>query len=58
MCLLCSPLFNLLEALVNAKLVEVDMDPVNDVLLLLLCIFRAVKKAEDAVDAESSTVRI
>ncbi|KAG7980769.1 hypothetical protein I3843_05G200200 [Carya illinoinensis] len=50
----CSPLFNLLEALVNATIVDGDMDLVNDALLLLLSIFRAVKKAEDAADAQNT----
>ncbi|KAF5450729.1 hypothetical protein F2P56_031056 [Juglans regia] len=50
----CSPLFNLLEALVNATIVDGDMDLVNDARLLLLSIFRAVKKAEDAADAQNT----
>ncbi|XP_030933150.1 sister chromatid cohesion protein PDS5 homolog A isoform X6 [Quercus lobata] len=50
----CSPLFNLLEALVNATVVDGDMDLVNDALLLLLSIFRAIKKAEDVVDARNT----
>ena len=55
---ICSPLFNLLEALVNATVVDGDMDLVNDALLLLLSIFRAIKKAEDVVDARNTPVRI
>lgn len=55
---ICSPLFNLLEALVNATVVDREMDLVNDALLLLLSIFRAIKKAEDAVDAQNTSVRI
>lgn len=55
---LCSPLFNFLEALVNATIVDGDMDLVNDARLLLLSIFRAVKKAEDAADAQNTPVRI
>ncbi|KAK9993628.1 hypothetical protein SO802_023331 [Lithocarpus litseifolius] len=50
----CSPLLNLLEALVNATVVDGDMDLVNDALLLLLSIFRAIKKAEDVVDARNT----
>ncbi|KAM3683139.1 hypothetical protein ACB098_12G123600 [Castanea mollissima] len=50
----CSPLFNLLEALVNATVVDGDMHLVNDALLLLLSIFRAIKKAEDVVDARNT----
>ncbi|XP_075648967.1 sister chromatid cohesion protein PDS5 homolog B isoform X1 [Castanea sativa] len=50
----CSPLFNLLEALVDATVVDGDMDLVNDALLLLLSIFRAIKKAEDVVDARNT----
>ncbi|KAF3974294.1 hypothetical protein CMV_002369 [Castanea mollissima] len=50
----CSPLFNLLEALVNATVVDGDMDLVNDALLLLLSIFRAIKKAEDVVDVRNT----
>ncbi|XP_059435125.1 sister chromatid cohesion protein PDS5 homolog B isoform X2 [Corylus avellana] len=48
----CSPLFHLLEALVSV--VDGDRDLVNDARLLLLSIFRAIKKAEDAVDAQNT----
>ncbi|KAJ4700670.1 sister chromatid cohesion protein PDS5-like A isoform X1 [Melia azedarach] len=45
------PLFSFLQALVNASIVDGDMDLVNDAVLYLLSIFRAIKRAEDAVDA-------
>lgn len=53
---ICSPLFHLLEALVSV--VDGDRDLVNDARLLLLSIFRAIKKAEDVVDAQNTPVRI
>jgi sister-chromatid-cohesion protein PDS5 len=55
---LCSPLFHLLEALVSITIVDGDRDLVNDAHLLLLSIFRAIKKAEDVVDAQNTPVRI
>lgn len=54
----CSPLFSFLQALVNASIVDGDMDLVNDAVLYLLSIFRAIKRAEDAVDAHRTPVRI
>lgn len=45
------PFFSLLQALLNPSIVDGDMDLVNDAVLYLLTIFRAIKKAEDAVDA-------
>ncbi|XP_062146872.1 sister chromatid cohesion protein PDS5 homolog B isoform X4 [Alnus glutinosa] len=50
----CSPLFHLLEALVSITIVDGDRDLVNDAHLLLLSIFRAIKKAEDVVDAQNT----
>jgi hypothetical protein len=55
---ICSPLFHLLEALVSGTVVDGDRDLVNDACLLLLSIFRAIKKAEDVVDAQNTPVRI
>ncbi|KAL9449811.1 hypothetical protein AB3S75_011691 [Citrus x aurantiifolia] len=45
------PLFSLLQTLLNPSIVDGDMGLVNDAVLYLLTIFRAIKKAEDAVDA-------
>lgn len=55
---ICSPLFSILKALVNASIVDGDMDLVKDAILYLLCIFRAIKRAEDAVDAQKTPVSI
>lgn len=55
---LCSPLFHLLEALVCGTVVDGDRDVVNDARVLLPSIFRAIKKAEDVVDAQNTAVRI
>ncbi|KAJ9167086.1 hypothetical protein P3X46_021763 [Hevea brasiliensis] len=46
-----SPLFWVVRALVNSNIVNGDMDIVNDAVLYLLSIFRAIKRAEDAIDA-------
>lgn len=54
----CSPLFSLLQALINPSIVDGDLDTVNDAVLYLLTIFRAIKKAEDAVDAHRTPVSI
>ncbi|XP_044511885.1 sister chromatid cohesion protein PDS5 homolog A isoform X2 [Mangifera indica] len=48
------PLFSILKALVNACIVDGDMDLVKDAILYLFCIFRAIKRAEDAVDAQKT----
>ncbi|XP_048332268.2 sister chromatid cohesion protein PDS5 homolog B isoform X1 [Ziziphus jujuba] len=50
----CSPLFFVLQALLNASNVNGDMEVVKEAVLYLLCIFRAIKKAEDAVDADKT----
>lgn len=55
---LCSPLFFVLQALLNASNVNGDMEVVKEAVLYLLCIFRAIKKAEDAVDADKTPVII
>lgn len=55
---ICSPLFSILKALVNACIVDGDMDLVKDAILYLFCIFRAIKRAEDAVDAQKTPVSI
>lgn len=52
-----SPLFFVLQALLNASNVNGDMDVVKEAVLYLLCIFRAIKKAEDAVEAGKTPVR-
>ncbi|GAV71980.1 Cnd1 domain-containing protein [Cephalotus follicularis] len=50
----CSPIFSVVQALVNASTVDGDMDLVSDAVLYLICIFRAIKKAEDAVDGQQT----
>lgn len=55
---LCSPLFCILQALLDASNVDGDLDVVKDAVLYLLCVFRAIKRAEDAVDVEKTPVRV
>lgn len=52
----CSPLFFMLLSLVNDKLLSGDKDLADDIVSSLLCIFRAIKKAEDAVDTSITYV--
>lgn len=54
--LLCSPLFFILQALVDISIVDGDLDIVNDAVLHVVSIFRAIRKVEDAVDAQMTTV--
>ncbi|CAK7346982.1 unnamed protein product [Dovyalis caffra] len=42
------------QALVNASIVNGDMEHINDAVLYLLLIFRAIRKTEDAVDAHAT----
>lgn len=56
LCYVCSPLLHLLETLVRAT-ANGNRDLVNDAPLLLLSIFRAIKKAEDVVDTQKTPVR-
>ncbi|MED6112773.1 hypothetical protein PIB30_064706 [Stylosanthes scabra] len=51
----CSPLFFVLQAFTNASIVDGDLDVVNDAVLHLFSIFRAIRKAEDAIDPRSNT---
>ncbi|XP_057974992.1 sister chromatid cohesion protein PDS5 homolog B isoform X2 [Malania oleifera] len=51
----CSPLFFALWALVNSSSVDGDVDLVKDNASHLLIIFRAIKRAEDAVNSLSTT---
>lgn len=53
----CSPLFFVLQALVDVSIVDGDLDLVNEAVLYLSSIFRAIRKAEDAVDAQMTTVK-
>ncbi|XP_043809611.1 sister chromatid cohesion protein PDS5 homolog A isoform X1 [Manihot esculenta] len=46
-----SPLFWVVRALVNSNVVNGNKDLVNDAVVYLLSIFRAIKRAEDAIDA-------
>ncbi|MED6211114.1 hypothetical protein PIB30_070449 [Stylosanthes scabra] len=51
----CSPLFFVLQAFTNASIVDGDLDVVNDAVLHLFSIFRAIRKAEDAIGPRSNT---
>uniref|UniRef100_A0A5B6YQ09 Sister chromatid cohesion protein PDS5 homolog A n=1 Tax=Davidia involucrata TaxID=16924 RepID=A0A5B6YQ09_DAVIN len=51
----CSPLVFTLQALVNATFVDGDMDLINDAGSYLQSIFHAIKRAEDAVDGQTTT---
>ncbi|XP_057735278.1 sister chromatid cohesion protein PDS5 homolog B isoform X2 [Arachis stenosperma] len=51
----CSPLFFVLQAFTNASIVDGDLDIVNDAVLHLFSIFRAIRKAEDAIDPQTTT---
>ncbi|XP_058724136.1 sister chromatid cohesion protein PDS5 homolog B isoform X3 [Vicia villosa] len=51
---LCSPLFFLLQALVDISNVDGDLELINDAVLSLFSIFQALKKAEDSVDAQTT----
>jgi len=55
--LLCSPLFFVLQALVDINIVDGDVDIVDGAVLHIVSIFRAIRKAEDAVDAQMTTVK-
>ncbi|XP_021806603.1 sister chromatid cohesion protein PDS5 homolog A isoform X3 [Prunus avium] len=48
----CSPLFVLLQALINASNADGALDIVKDSVLYLICIFRAIKRSEDVIDVE------
>lgn len=52
----CSPLFFLIQALVDATNLKGDPDLSTDPFLSLAGLFRAIRKAEDAVDAERTPV--
>lgn len=52
---LCSPLFFILQALVDISIVDGDLDIVNDAVLHVVSIFRAIRKVEDAVDVQMTT---
>lgn len=53
----CSPLFFLLQALVDISNVDGDLELINDAVLSLFSIFQALKKAEDSVDAQTTIVK-
>ncbi|XP_061341944.1 sister chromatid cohesion protein PDS5 homolog B [Gastrolobium bilobum] len=52
---LCSPLFFVLQALLDASIVDGDLDLVNDAVVHLFSIFRAIRKVEDAFDVQMTT---
>lgn len=54
----CSPLFVLLRDLVNTSNGDGALGILKDSVLNLICIFRAIKKAEDAIDVQKTYVRI
>ncbi|KAM5564215.1 sister chromatid cohesion protein PDS5 [Rosa sericea] len=51
----CYPLFVLLRELVNASNGDGALGILKDSVLNLICIFRAIKKAEDAIDVEKTS---
>ncbi|XP_047149337.1 sister chromatid cohesion protein PDS5 homolog B isoform X1 [Vigna umbellata] len=51
----CSPLFFILQALVDINIVDGDLDIVDDAILHIVSIFRAIRKVEDAIDAQMTT---
>lgn len=53
-----SPLFSVLQALLNASNFDSGLDAVKDAVVYLLCIFRAIKRAEDAVNVKNTPVRV
>ncbi|XP_017981381.1 PREDICTED: sister chromatid cohesion protein PDS5 homolog A isoform X2 [Theobroma cacao] len=48
----CGPLLSFLNASMNSSVVDGDLDLVNNAALYLNYIFRAIKRAKDAVDAQ------
>ena len=48
----------MLQALLNASNVDGDLGKVKETVLYLLCMFRAIKRAEDAVEVENTPVRV
>ena len=46
-----------MQALVNSNIVDGDQDLVNDAVLYLFSILRAIRKAEDAVDVQMTPVK-
>lgn len=55
---LSSPLLFVLQALINADNVNGDINMVKDAVTYLLCIFRAIKRAEDVIDSEKTLVSV
>ena len=53
----CSPLLSFLHASINSSVIDGDLDLVNDAAFYLNYIFRAIKRAKDAVDAQRTPVR-
>ncbi|GAU44494.1 hypothetical protein TSUD_13050 [Trifolium subterraneum] len=51
---LCSPLFFLLQALVDISIVNGDQELVNDAVLYIFGIFQAIRKTEDSVDSQAT----
>ncbi|KAJ8762889.1 hypothetical protein K2173_023018 [Erythroxylum novogranatense] len=49
---ICSPLFQVIRALLDPNMVNGNVDLINDTALYLLSIFRAVKRADDALDCQ------
>ncbi|XP_020238238.1 sister chromatid cohesion protein PDS5 homolog A isoform X2 [Cajanus cajan] len=55
---LCSPLFFILQVLVDVSIVDGDLDIVNVAVLHVFSIFRAIRKVEDAVDVQMTTLHM
>lgn len=54
----CRPLLLLLHVLVSPQFIDQDLDLVKKNFLYLQSIFRAIRRAEDAVDSEKTPVSI
>lgn len=53
----CSPLFFLLQALVDISNADSHRELVNDAVSYIFSIFQAIRKAEDSVDAQTTSVK-
>ncbi|WRX29852.1 hypothetical protein QQP08_022339 [Theobroma cacao] len=54
----CGPLLSFLNASMNSSVVDGDLDLVNNAALYLNYIFRAIKRAKDAVDAQRTPANL
>jgi len=54
---LCSPLFFLLQALVDISNADGHRELVKDAVLYIFSIFQAIRKVEDSVDEQTTSVK-